>query len=52
MILGDLREVGDVLFLQLGEADTHLIVSFNARFFWHISLALMVKIDPEIPDCF
>src|SRR2546427_8136312 len=50
--LGDLGEVGDVFFLQLGQADTHLIVSFNVCFFWHISLAMIVKIDPENPDCF
>ncbi len=50
--LGDLGEVGDVLFLQLGKADTHLIGSFNVCFFWHMSLAMIVKIDPENPDCF
>src|SRR2546430_7640162 len=52
VFLGNLGEVGDVLFLQLGKADTHLIVSFNVCFFWHISLAMMVKINPENPDCF
>ena len=36
-LLGDLCQVGDVLFLQLGKADTHLIVSFNACFL-HMSL--------------
>src|SRR2546429_4112652 len=51
-ILGDLGEVGDVLFFQLGKADAHLIASFNVCFFWHISLALIVKIDPGNPDCF
>jgi len=33
--------------LQLVEATTHLIVSFMLVSFGHISLALMIEIDPE-----
>ncbi len=35
--LGDLGEVGDVLFFQLSQADADLIVSFCTGFFCHIS---------------
>src|SRR5258705_9392474 len=50
VFLGNLGEVGDVLFLELGQADAHLVVSFNVCFFWHMSLTFMVKIDLGNPD--
>jgi hypothetical protein len=39
-LLGDFRQVGDIFFFQLGKADTHLIVTFNACFL-HMSLTFI-----------
>jgi len=39
----------DVLFLQLGKANTHLIASFQRLFFGYV-LAMIAKIDPGNPD--
>ena len=36
-LLGDLREIGDVLFFQLSEADAWLVIRFGSSFFCHIS---------------
>ena len=38
--LGDLGEVGNIFFFELGKANAHLVASFDACFF-HMSLTFM-----------